>query len=351
MRHVKHALSTAWRFFLAIVLWRWSSRKQDRRAVEEPEQHERDNAFGPEHPSPFDGVDPRERHVGPAPGAERLLALLLLAVPIAGGCFVALFVAHPNTQLLGLSLGLALALLAAALIVAGRFVVVQETKVEERPALAQPEEIGPTTELIRSGLEGITRRQMIAGSAVAAGVGLTASVAIPMVALGPRIDDDYSRTPWRRGRRLVDQEGTPWQASQIGAGSFETAFPEHSNEEDLGSPIVVVRVDPATLKLPAGREHWAPLGIVAYSKICTHAGCAISLYRSPLNPSTAPGGPALICPCHYSTFDVLDGAQVEFGPAGRALPQLPLMIDDEGYLRAGGPLSGPVGPSWWGDST
>lgn len=351
MRRIRRALSIAWRSIVALALWRSRSRGADSPAVEEPERHEALDAFGPEHPSAFDDVDPRERHVGAARGAERLVVALLLAVPIAGACFVALFIADPNTQLLGLSLGLALALLAAALIVAGRFVVVQETKIEERPALAQPDEVAPTTELLSSGLEGITRRKLIAGSAAAAAVGLSASVVIPVIALGPRIDDDYSHTPWRRGRRLVDQEGTPWQASQIGTGSFETAFPEHSNEEDLGSPIVVVRVDPATLELPAGREDWAPQGILAYSKICTHAGCAISLYRSPLNPSTDSDHPALVCPCHYSTFDVLDGAQVEFGPAGRALPQLPLMIDDEGYLRAGGEMSGPVGPSWWGDST
>ena len=37
-----------------------------------------------------------------------------------------------------------------------------------------------------------------------------------------------------------------------------------------------------------------------------------------------------------------------FGPAGRPLPQLPLAVDREGALRAGGGFSGPVGPSWWG---
>jgi ubiquinol-cytochrome c reductase iron-sulfur subunit len=68
-----------------------------------------------------------------------------------------------------------------------------------------------------------------------------------------------------------------------------------------------------------------------------------------LSPSTESKGPALVCPCHYSTFDVLDGGSVEFGPAGRPLPQLPLTIDAAGVLRATGPMSGPVGPSWWGD--
>ena len=64
------------------------------------------------------------------------------------------------------------------------------------------------------------------------------------------------------------------------------------------------------------RERWAPEGIVAYSKICTHAGCAISLYRAPLFQPTEPK-PALVCPCHYSTFDPADGGTVTFGPAGR----------------------------------
>jgi ubiquinol-cytochrome c reductase iron-sulfur subunit len=108
-------------------------------------------------------------------------------------------------------------------------------------------------------------------------------------------------------------------------------------------------VDPATLKLPATRAGWAPYGLLAYSKICTHAACAISLYRSPLSPSTQARGPALVCPCHYSTFDVLNGGEVEFGPAGRPLPQLPLSVDAAGVLRAAGPMSGAVGPSWWGD--
>ena len=97
----------------------------------------------------------------------------------------------------------------------------------------------------------------------------------------------------------------------------------------------------------AGRDGWAPHGILAYSKICTHAGCAIALYRKPMFAPTDPK-PALICPCHYSTFDVARGAEVIYGPAGRPLPQLPLSVDRDGNLRAAGNFSGPVGPSWWG---
>jgi ubiquinol-cytochrome c reductase iron-sulfur subunit len=86
---------------------------------------------------------------------------------------------------------------------------------------------------------------------------------------------------------------------------------------------------------------------VAYSKICTHAGCAISLYRAPLFQPDEPK-PALVCPCHYSTFDPARAGHVEFGPAGRPLPQLPLIVDSAGHLRAGGNYSGKVGPSWSG---
>jgi ubiquinol-cytochrome c reductase iron-sulfur subunit len=295
-------------------------------------------------------IDPSSRETGAPVKVERLLLALLAAIPLACVAFVGLYVAHPNTQLLGLSLGVALALMAAVLIIAARSLVPQETKVEERPGLAEPEQVEEVHEQTRAGADGITRRKLLAGAAGAAGAGLTAAVAVPVVALGPGIEDQLSHTPWHDGRRLVDEQGAPIAASAIREGSFFTAFPEGSDKEDLGSPVVLVRVEPATLKLPAERASWAPQGILAYSKICTHAACAISLYRSPLSPSTQSRKPALVCPCHYSTFDVLDGGSVEFGPAGRPLPQLPLRVDASGALRAAGPLSGPVGPSWWGDS-
>jgi ubiquinol-cytochrome c reductase iron-sulfur subunit len=111
--------------------------------------------------------------------------------------------------------------------------------------------------------------------------------------------------------------------------------------------VVVVRLDPHELDLPSGRDGWAPQGILAFSKVCTHAACAIALYRKPTFPQVEPRE-ALVCPCHYSTFDPATGGTVIFGPAGRPLPQLPLEIASGGELRAGGNFSGPVGPAWWG---
>lgn len=295
-------------------------------------------------------VDPRERSVGAPTWAERLTGVLLALSGIAGGGFVALFVLDPNTQLLGLALAVALACTAAALVLAGRFLVPQETRVEHRPRHGDECAAIEVDERIAAGADGITRRRLLAGAAGVAGCGLAAAAVVPLAALGPGIDDQLRDTPWRAGRRLVDERGEPVLAADVYPGSFLTAFPEHAHLDDIGSPVVVVRVDPATLRLAPERRDWAPYGILAYSKICTHAACAISLFRSPLSPSTEPRGAALVCPCHYSTFDVLDGGSVEFGPAGRALPQLPLRIDSAGALVADGPMSGPIGPAWWGDS-
>ncbi len=321
-------MSRIWKAIVMFVVWRTGGLRRRSTATDE---------------------DPSERHTGAPAWAEWLVALLLLLIPVAALLFVALFTLHPNTQLLGLALGVTLALLAVALVLAGRWLVPQETKVEQRPQLADPDTAQQVREHAAAGVEGITRRRLLAGAAGAAGAGLTAAVVIPVVALGPGLEEQLRRTPWHAGRALVDEQGKPILAADVIERSFLTAFPQHADDEDLGSPVVIVRVDPATLKLPPERAGWAPEGILAYSKICTHAACAISLFRDPLSPSTESKGPALVCPCHYSTFDVLDGGSVEFGPAGRPLPQLPLTIDAAGVLRATGPISGPVGPSWWGD--
>lgn len=322
-------MSRVWKAIVMFVLWRTGGLRSRRQG--QPE------------------VDPSERHTGAPAWAELLVVAVLLLVAVAALAFVALFVLDPNTQLLGLALGAALALLACALVLAGRWLVPQETKVEQRPRLADPDAAREVIEQAAEGVEGITRRRLLAGAAGVAGAGLTAAVVIPVAALGPGLEEQLRRTPWRAGRALVDEQGNPMLAADIIERSFQTAFPQGADHEDLGSPVVVVRVDPATLRLPAERAGWAPQGILAYSKICTHAACAISLFRDPLSPSTESKGPALVCPCHYSTFDVLDGGSVEFGPAGRPLPQLPLTIDSAGVLRAAGPMSGPAGPSWWGD--
>jgi ubiquinol-cytochrome c reductase iron-sulfur subunit len=113
----------------------------------------------------------------------------------------------------------------------------------------------------------------------------------------------------------------------------------HKLEEKAKAVVLLIRMSPEDLKVQPGREDWSFDGIVAYSKICTHVGCPVALYEQQTHH--------LLCPCHQSTFDVADGAKVVFGPARRPLPQLPIAVDDEGYIIAKDDFNEPIGPSYW----
>jgi ubiquinol-cytochrome c reductase iron-sulfur subunit len=281
--------------------------------------------------------------------------VVVIALLFAGALFAAGFVAvyaifsardMPN-ELLGGCLAASLALLALALAIAAHNLVPEEEIEEDYPE-PHPEKQREVAQIVAESGSRITRKRFLIVASSAAGGALGVAALAPVLSLGPLwYTAPLFRTPWRRGRRLVDAEGRPLSAALILEGSYYTAFPEGLDREDLGSSLVVVRVDPASLRLPRGRAGWAPDGIVAFSKICTHAGCAVALYRKPTFRVLEPE-PALVCPCHYSTFNPATGGSVIFGPAGRPLPQLPLMIDSAGELRAAGRMSGPVGPSWWG---
>jgi ubiquinol-cytochrome c reductase iron-sulfur subunit len=282
--------------------------------------------------------------------AELLVAALLGLAALCAAGFVAAYALDSipdQTQVLGLALGGAFACVAAALVVTGRHLVETEDG-ESQYGRPSPEAAGQIADLAEQSAGGIRRRRLLAGAGIAAAGAVGAALLAPVVSLGPAFDlASLARTPWRRGRRLVDEAGNPIPAAAVRPDEFLTAFPEGADPEEIGAPVILVRLDPASLRLSAARRSWAPEGIVGYSKICTHAGCAIALYRAPLfQPVEQP--PGLVCPCHYSTFDPASGGTVVFGPAGRALPQLPIRIDRQGNLRAGGTFSGPVGPSWWG---
>jgi quinol---cytochrome c reductase iron-sulfur subunit len=297
----------------------------------------------------------RERIV-PAGEPDRRAELVVVALLFGvAGCAITFIVVYAldwshQTQWLGITLGVAFALLAAALLVVGNRLVVTEQLEEEYP---QPddEEQEKLVQVVEESGSRLSRRGLIAGAGAAAGSALGAALVVPAASMGPVLDTaQLYDTPWARGRRLVDEAGKPYTQTDIEVGTFYTAFPEGAERESFGAPVVVVRLDPADVDLPADRAGWSPGGILAFSKICTHAGCAVALYRTPLFPDTAPR-PALVCPCHYSTFDPAEGGTVIDGPAGRDLPQLPLMIDSDGGLRAAGSFSSPVGPSFWGVRT
>jgi len=280
------------------------------------------------------------------PRPERWAIGLFLAAAAAAVAFPVIYaldgIGH-QTQLLGLSLGLSLLLLAAACWALS--FRVQEEEAEPYPPLEHDEDIAEVERLVEASSARFTRKRLLLAAGGTAGAALAVAVVTPAASLGPLLDvAPFYRTPWRPGRRLVDQFGRVLRADEVEEETFYTAFPEGASKDDIASPLVVVRLPPEEIRL---RKDWAPEGILAFSKICTHAACAVALYRKPTFPEAEPR-PALVCPCHYSTFDPARAGKVIFGPAGRPLPQLPLQVGGGGELAAAGNFSGPVGPSWWG---
>jgi ubiquinol-cytochrome c reductase iron-sulfur subunit len=298
-------------------------------------------------------VEPRI--VPPAPPNRRAetaaISLLLLAALCAVG-FVAVYAVDSipsQTQFLGLSLGLSFLFVAAALVLVALGLVVTEELVGEYPPVEHVEEQELVAEVVEESGDGFTRRRLFKLAAAGAGGALGLAAITPALSFGPLLSTKrLSASPWRRSRLLVDELGRPLVANEIEEKTMYTAFPEGAARNDLAAPVVVVRLPERELRLPQELAGFAAGGIVAYSKICTHAGCALSMYRVPLFAPDEPRRPALVCPCHYSTFDVADGGTVIFGPAGRRLPMLPLSVDARGRLRAQGGFDERIGPSWWG---
>src|SRR4051794_23215601 len=122
-----------------------------------------------------------ERETGSSPRAELVVAALVGGCALAALAFVVVFFALPDeTQLLGLALGLALALLGAALVVAAKKVVPREQAIEERPELAQPQALPPVERTLDTPASGVSRRKLLAAAGGAAGATLAAAVAVPI---------------------------------------------------------------------------------------------------------------------------------------------------------------------------
>jgi Rieske Fe-S protein len=100
--------------------------------------------------------------------------------------------------------------------------------------------------------------------------------------------------------------------------------------------VVVVKLDPNELD-DETRSRSAD-GIVAYSVICSHAGCPITAWVKEEQGDRN----VLKCMCHNSEYDPRQGAQVVFGPAPRRLAALPLAIAD-GMLTIAATFVGKVG--------
>jgi len=262
-------------------------------------------------------------------GVSALASLGLAAVYWQGG----------QNQVEGVLLAIALGGLGYGFVVVARRLLPQGPYTEERDVLPSSEgQVAAFETDLERGEGWLARRGFLLKMLGVAAGALGVAALFPLRSLGPNPGNSLRRTKWRRGSLVVDEQGEPVRVRTLEVGGVLTVFPEgHLERED--SQTLLIRISDENVVTRKGREDWAPEGYVAYSKVCTHAGCPVGLYQQDVK--------RLLCPCHQSSFDAVEGARPMFGPATRSLPQLPLMVDDNGLLRAQDDYDEPIGPGFW----
>ncbi|MCC2593432.1 Rieske (2Fe-2S) protein [Tessaracoccus sp. OS52] len=320
-----------------------------------------------------------ERYTDVDPGAGRRayagIVAMLAAVPLLAIAFVVIYFAVPRDAVLdfsfagaeilranaqnvgfGVTGGLAVLFIGLALVQWARVIMTDEESVELRhPAASSDEDRAVFVEQWNAGAKqsGLGRRKLI-GGALAGAIGFAVIPAVVLLAdMGPWPTKSVrartiEETIWDEGVELVnDETWRPIRPQDIEIGQLVNAQPAtlqelHGSEfqvEKAKAALVIVRMDPSSIKIPESRKDWHVSGILAYSKICTHVGCPISLWERQTHH--------LLCPCHQSTFDLGNSGVVVFGPAARSLPQLPIKVNAEGNLVAQSDFTVPVGPSYF----
>jgi len=302
-------------------------------------------------------MQPATRHPQRAEGIIGLFFLLGIA-GVAG--FGAAYWVDAEPWVIATTFGIGLFCLGFGLTAWGKYLMPQGPFVEDRHPLAGTDEErdAMAAAVEQRGVAVVARRKVL-GGLLAIGVGVFGIVALfPLLrSMGPLPGDVFEVTNWKKNSRLVDSNGRPIHVDDIQPGGTVTVFPEgyQFNDQDQAvDQTVLIRVQSTPLPtqaqaqalhlgpgsyLPDGRESWTPAGYVAYSQVCTHLGCPARLYERELE--------LLVCPCHQSMFNVRNGAVPQFGPAPRPLPQLPLKVDDQGFLRSQTGYDQPVGPGFW----
>ena len=268
----------------------------------------------------------------------------LLSVPIVG-------TVNANHFSVGALMGIGIFLIGTGAIHWAKKLMPDVEVTEERHAFASdPADRAAFAETFAQGAaaSGFGQRRIIRRSLL----GALAVFPLPLVVflrdLGPMPGTRLRETIWDSGVGiLTDATYRKIRPEDIPVGGLVNAVPDNllEVEEQDGNlnergkaSIILVRIDPADIVSQQG-QGWDYQGIVAFSKICTHVGCPISLYQQRTHH--------LLCPCHQSTFDLADSGNVVFGPAARRMPQLPITVDAEGYLVAAKGFQEPVGPSFW----
>ncbi len=327
------------------------------------------------YPVPDPGLEehiPRLTDVDPkaADRAERQVATFFGVVPIFAILYVVIYYGvDPTTTIdfgplhssaqhvgLGLTLGFAVLFIGIGAVQWARQLMADTEMTDERhPAFSSDEDRKEILVELEKGVDesAITRRKMIGRSLLGALGILVVPIVVSLTDLGPVATKKVraatiEKTIWGEGVRLVnDVTYAPIKAADIEIGQLVNGEPATLeklegtafNQAKAKSPIIIVRMAVEDIKIPDSRQDWQVGGILAYSKICTHVGCPISLWEQQTHH--------LLCPCHQSTFDLADSGVVVFGPAHRALPQLPIKVDQQGYLVARSDFTVPVGPSYF----
>jgi len=267
---------------------------------------------------------------------------LFIFIPIMG---------NQNAHQLGLGLGMAISLffIGMGAIHWAKTLMPDTEVVAERHEFRSPDSDRKEfidTVKVGVGASGLGRRSLIKKS-LGAALGLSAlSPLLLLRDLGPLPGKELEKTTWKSGTYLVTDPGNRRiKASDLEVGAVaqvlpEIEDPEHRKLSDVAKDaVLLIRLRPQEFNLEADKLAMTHDGIIAFSKICSHMGCAVALYEQQTKH--------LLCPCHQSTFDVTRAAKVIFGPSARPLPQLDITIDNDGFLVARQPFSEPVGPSFW----
>ncbi len=333
--------------------------------------------------------------------AERLVAFWLLLGGVSGLALLLIFLFWPweykpdgakgnflytlATPLYGLTFGLSILAIGIGAVLFQKRFIPQEISVQDRHDGASSELDRKTVAAnLTDALEGSTikRRKMIG---LSLGIGLGAfGVGTAVAFIGGLIKNPWKPVvPTAEGKKavlwtsgwtprfkgetiyLARATGLPGESpfvkmrpEDLDAGGMETVFPWRESDGDgttvesheklgeiaLGvrNPVMLIRIKPVDMPRVVkrqGQESFNFGDLFAYTKVCSHLGCPSSLYEQQTY--------RILCPCHQSQFDALHFARPIFGPAARALAQLPITIDKDGYLVANGDFIEPVGPAFW----
>ena len=265
-----------------------------------------------------------ERSAGVAFVLSAIASLSLAGVYIAGG----------QVQLEGILLGVALGALAVGLALIAKHLLPEGGEVQPREeSLGSPEDREHIVAAFGRG-EPLARRAFLARAFSGALVALGVAAAFPIRSLGQRPGNLLFHTAWRAGARMATEDGRLVTVDDLAVGGVLTVFPE-GYEDDADAQTLLIRLPQEVGTVTGATDE----GLIAFSKICTHAGCPVGLYQA--------GSQELFCPCHQSIFDVRSGAKPTAGPAIRPLPRLPIEVDGSGYVIASGDFPEPVGPGFW----